>query len=886
MAGTDFWRRLFRRHDAWDLTLEEEVDEEIRTHLELRTAALIESGLSPEAAEREAARRFGDVPGAIQSLREGARRRDAARRHRATLDTMLADLKLAWRQVRRSPRFTLITLTTLALGIGAATGTFTLVRSVVLDPLPYPEPERLVALQGLDSAGGAIMVVSSANWLDWQRGSRSLAATALHAGRRMAVELDQEPVRVDGQMVTSDFFRVLGARFVQGRSFTDREAADQTPVAVVSEGFWRGMPRPDSAVDRMITVDSRTYRVVGVVHGGEEFPGGTQVYLPFHARPASGAFRNNLNWYAIGRLQAGVTPAQAEGELSGIARAIRADDPEALYSYGVPVSSLKAFVVGDSADYLTILMGAVLLVLLVACANLAAAHLARGLVRARETAVRAALGADRRRLVQQVLIEHGLLGVVGGGLGVLLSWGGVRSVLHLWGDRIPRSTEVTLDLWVVGFAVLLSIGAGLLTGLAPALQAARPGLAGLIASGGRGQVRGGRGLPGAVLVTLELALALVLLTGAGLLIRSLQSLLSRDLGFDTNAVTVSATLSDPQYRADPVRRVGYWDRVIRELNAVPGVEASGVANWIPLGFAGTSFVELENGSQAPGGFGYRTVSENYFRALGVPLLVGRGFGAEDLAEGERVVMINRRAADLGWPGQSPLGKRFRATSFERGAQGAPAPLLTVIGVVADLRQWGPYQEPKAEMYTLFRQMPEFAGAMTAVARATPPAARLIPSIRARLREIDPSVALELGTLEGALTHLLAPQRLPVSLLTGFGVFALLLTALGLYGLLSYSVSQRSREFALRAALGARSDQLVRAAAMSGVRLVLAGSLIGLMAALGLSRLLASLLVDVTPFDPLTYLLVLGLLLVVALLATLIPTLGVIRLDPAAVLNAE
>jgi putative ABC transport system permease protein len=886
MPSSDFWRRLFRREDAWDLMLDEEVDQEIQTHLELRTAALVREGLTPEEAAREAARRFGDMPTALQALREGARRRQSARRHRATIDSVVADLRLAWRQVRRSPRFTLLTLTTFALGIGATTATFTLVRAVVLDPLPYPDPERLVALQGQDSLRNPIMVVSSADWLDWRRGARALGSTALHAGRRMAVQLDQEPVRVDGELVTADFFHVLEAEFVQGRSFTDQEAADRVPVAVVSEGFWRSMPRTDASTDRTVTVDSRAYRVVGVVRKGQEFPGGTQVYLPFHPDPATVGSHNNLNWYAIGRLRPGVTPAQAESELGEIARGIRAVDRSALYSYGVPLRPLKAFVVGDSSDYLTILMGAVLLVLLVACANLAAAHLARGLVRARETAVRAALGADRGRLVQQVLIEHTLLGLVGGGLGVLFAWGGVRAVLHLWGDRIPRSSEVALDLWVLGFAVVLSLGAGLLTGLAPALQASRPGLAGLIAGGGRGQVRGGRGLPGAILVVVELALALVLLTGAGLLIRSLQSLLSKDLGFDTNAVTISATLSDPQYRSDPARRVGYWDRMIAELNSLPGVEASGVANWIPLGMAGTSFVDLENGNQAPSGFGYRAVSEDYFRALGVPLLAGRGFGQQDLAQGERVVVINRRAAEVAWPGQSPLGKRFRASSFEFGGEGAPAPWLTVIGVVGDLRQWGPYQEPRAEMYTLFRQVPDFAGAMTAIARTTLPAAQLVPSVRARLRSIDPSVALELGTLEGKLTHLLGPQRLPVALLTGFGVFALLLTALGLYGLLSYSVSQRGREFALRAALGARRGQLVSAAAMSGVRLVLAGALIGLAAALALSNLLESLLVDVTPFDPLTYLLVLGLLLVVALLATLIPTLGVIRLDPAAVLNTE
>lgn len=886
MSLKSILRRCFSSPDPWDLALEEEVDQEIETHLELRAAALVESGMTPDAARREARRRFGDVPAAVNALRQGARRRQAARRSDARIESLRADLSLAWRQIRRSPRFTIVTIATLALGIGATTATFTLVRSVVLQPLPFPDSDRLVALQELDSVHNVVPVVSSADWLDWKQGARSLESTAIHFNRRMSVELESEPVRVDGELVSADFFRVLQSQFLQGRSFTADEVDQRAAVMVVSANFLQRLPQGGSALNRSLSVDGRKYQIVGVVRQGQEFPGETQVFLPTDFQPETGALRNNVNWYAIARLAPGVTREQAAAELDGISRGIRSNSPEALYSYGVPVMSLKQFVVGDTAEYLKILMGAVLLVLLVACANLAAAHLARGLVRSRETAVRAALGADRGRLVQQVLVEHALLGVVGGGLGVLLAWGGVRVVLQLWGERIPRAGEVSLDLLVVGFAIVVSVGAGLLTGLAPAFQAANPSLAGLIATGGRGQVRGGRGLPGAILIAGEVALALVLLTGAGLLIRSLQSLLSRDLGFDPNVLTVSATLADPQYRGDPSRRIDYWDRVSRELAALPGVNASGVANWIPLGLAGTSFVEIENGSTAPNGFGYRTVSEDYLKALRVPLVSGRGFGAEDTPSSPRVVLINQAAAQLAWPGLDPIGRRFKAIGFERGPHGEAAPWLTVIGVVGNVRQWGPYLEPRAEMYALFRQVPQYTTAMTVVASSATPAAQLIPAARTRLRAIDPTVALEIGTLDASLTRLLAPQRLPVSLLTGFGGFALLLTALGLYGLLSYSVSQRRRELALRAALGAHRGQLIRAAAIGGVKLVLIGALIGLGAALALSRLLESLLFDVTPFDPMTYLLVVLLLLAVALLSILIPTLSGTRLDPAAALNTE
>ncbi len=887
MSLTRIWRRLFQSQDAWDLDLEDEVEQEIETHLELRAAALVQSGMQPEEARREARRRFGDVPAAVDALRQGARRRHSTRRHRATLDSLWSDLKLALRQVRHSPRFTLITLATFAFGIAATTSTFTLVRAVVLDPLPFPEADRLVALQSMDSAGNIIPVVSSANWQDWKGSARSLESTALYAVRRMAVELDQEPVRVDGALVTADFFRVLRAPLVMGRGFTAEETEAREPVVMVSEALWHQLPTNITGTSEpTLRIDSRSYRVIGVVRNGREFPGGVQIFLPFRVNPQSGTLRNNINWIAIGRLQSDVTLAQAEGELNRIARGIRQNDPAGIYSYGVPVSPLKTFVIGDAADYLTLLLGAVVLVLLVACANLAAAHLARGLVRTRETAVRAALGADRSRLIQQVLIEHGLLGLVGGGIGLLLSFGAVKGIMQLWGDRIPRSHEVSVDLPVIAFAFLLSLVAGLVTGLGPALQGSRPELTRLIAAGGRGQVRGGRGLPGGRLIAIELALAVVLLSGAGLLIRSLQNKLSVQLGFDLNVVTVSATLSDSAYRGSPARRMGYWDQMTRELASIPGVQASGVANWIPLGQAGGTFVELEDKSAVPGGFGYRTVSEGYFDALGVPLTAGRKFGPEDVAGGERVVIINQRAAELAWPGQNPIGRRLRAISMESAGNGGVAPLLTVVGVVGDVRHWGPYGELKGEMYTLFRQVPDFSGAMTVVGRTGLPAASMIPSVRARLKEIDPSVALELGTLEDTYHRMLGPARLPVTLLTGFGIFALLLTALGLYGLLSYSVSQRTREFALRAALGADRGQLISAAAVDGVKLVLVGVGIGLVSALGLSRYIESQLTNVTRFDPLTYGLVVLLLLVVALLSILLPTISGTRLDPASALNAE
>ncbi|MGE0552597.1 MAG: ADOP family duplicated permease [Gemmatimonadales bacterium] len=882
-GGSRGHRKLFRL--GRDETPEREMDEELETHLELRVADLIRQGVAEAEARRLARERFGpDFDAARRELRRGARRRAQVKSRWARLEGLLADLRLAIRRARQAPGFTAIAVAILALGLGATTAAFTLTRSILLKPLPFPAPDELVWLSGVDSSGAKIEVVSAGNWHDWRAGSRSLSSTGLFQPRRYAIDGPAGPVRVPAADVSVGFFETLEPRFLRGRGFSETEIEALEPVAVVSERLWRRLFGEDSSPARSVEIEHRPHRVVGVVRTGQEFPMGTELWLPVRLRPEHGSMRNNINWMAVARLTPDATIARAESELTGIAQAIRAAEPEAIYSYGVRVDPLIATVVGDAGSYLGILMAAVALVLLVACSSLAGAHLARGQGRRREMAVRAALGAGRSRLGTQVAVEHGVLSLAGGALGLLLAWLVVGLAVRQLGATIPRVEEVRIDGTVVAFALALAVAVGLLTSLAP-IRLATGAASAEAGRGGRGLVGGGRGLPGGRLLALEVALALVLLAGAGLLIRSFAALASRELGFDPNVATASATLTGDRYR-DSTAITAYWDRLVAELRGIPGVDAAGAANWVPLGMSGKSFVEVERGAGSCTDLGYRVITEGYPEALGIPLLAGRPFGPGDGPFDERVVLINQAAARECWPGEYPIGRRVRAPSFEGWLHGGVAPWLTVVGIIGDVRHYGPGFDAEAEMYVLHRQIPRLATAMTAIARGRMRASTLAAAVTERARLVDPATAVEVGTLDASLSAQLSTRTTLMTLVSGFGLFALGLTAVGLYGLLAYSVGQRTRELAVRAALGASRGALVREVVAAGARVVIAGVALGLVAAAGLTRYLASQLVEVTPLDPPSFAGALGVLLLVALAAIAIPALCGTRLDPAVALRAE
>jgi predicted permease len=574
---------------------------------------------------------------------------------------------------------------------------------------------------------------------------------------------------------------------------------------------------------------------------------------------------------------------RAADDLSAIARRIREAEPVAIYSYGVDVSSLRAQVVGDSGVYLGFLMLAVGAVLLIAVANLASANLARGVSRTPEMAVRAALGAGRRRVARQLLVEHLCIALLGGAAGTAFAMAAVGMIRSVAND-LPRAASIAVDGRVLLFGFGVSLLTGVLTGLLPALQASRASPQQIIGRAGRSQVRGGRGLPGQALVGTEIALALILFACAGLLIGSLRAVLARPLGFDTQGiVTASLPLLTPTYRATAARD-RYWREILTTLRAAPGVERAALVNWAPLSPGGSTFIETDGTPVAGAGAGYRVISDGYFATLGIPLLAGRDIEARDDSTGPRVVVINDAMAQRYWPGQRPVGRRVRARSMEGYA--TEAPWLTIVGVVASVRHYGYEADELPEMYVSYRQRPDFTFGLTAVVRGREPADALPDEIRVLVRRQDPAIAPHLTLLEDDAARRTASRRLTMNVLSVFAALALLLAAIGVYSVLSFSVAQRSREIALRAALGADRRSLLALVLSSAGRVVVLGILAGLAGLAALRGVIRATLYGVESGDPLVLAIAVLLIGAVAMLAALVPALRGTRVELREALSAE
>ena len=873
-------RRIMRILSRTRSDQERELDEEIETHLQLRATDLEATGLSPEEAYAEAVARFGDLEEAKRSLYTASAKRDRRLSVMEEVDDLRRDLTISFRRMRAKKARTAMLLSIFALGIGVTTAMFTVVDNVLLRALPFAAPEELVELQSVTDEGRAFSQVSMGNWFDWRQ-SEALADTGLYRSFRAAVATGSEVVRVGATETGGAFFEALRPRMLFGRPIMQEDGSNAERVVVLSEGYWRRMLDADRKVlGQTITIDGKASEVVGVLARGFEFPKGTDLWTTRGVGPRTGGARNNINFYSVARLAEGVNIDRAKLELDRVAEGILESDPEGLYSHGVGVVPLREAMVAGSATTLKILMGSVLLVLLVACVNLMGLTLAEGRERTDEVAVRLALGAARQRLMRQLITEQILLGLMGGALGLLLAWWGTEfAVRRLW-DVLPRADEITLDGRVAFAAILLSILAGLVSGVFPAwrLSGGNPG-----GSLSRARVvKGGRGLPGAPLVIVEIALTVVLLTSGGLLVRSLSALIERDLGFDAaGVVTLDVNLPASKYLADPASITGYWDRLIADLETVPGVEAAAAGTGIPTGTGGATFIGLPNDPQSEMGARYRVVSDDYFGTLGVRLLNGRSFGREDTAGSERVVVVNRAMADRYWPDESALGKSVSARSMESYWNGGTAPWLRVIGVVDDMRQYGFEDDLEPAMFTLYRQIPQMALAPAAVARVRPGTeGQLAESLKETARLIDPSLAVEIGLLEARLHGMLSERKLTTSILLALSLMALVLASMGMYGLLAFAVTVRRPELAIRAALGAGRGQLVKLVLRGALVVVLIGAGLGALGVVGAKSLLQTMLVDVRLTDPVTYLTVGGVLAVVALGAVLVPAVKAARMNPA------
>ena len=795
-----------------------------------------------------------------------------------------SDLLHAARTLRRSPGFTLVAVACLALGIGANSAIFALVDAALLRPLPYPVPDRLVTLREV-SRKGAEMPVSDPNFQDWKARTRSFDGMAEWGLGPTTVLGADRATRATLAPVSRGFFDVMGRRPAIGRTFTaDEHVAGASPAAVVSDHFWRehlGAAR--DVIGRPLEADGRTFTIVGVMPPSFTFPDRADLWIPVELYGSLGA-RTAHNFQVIARLRPGVTLDQARREMNALTARIAGEQGSNDDAAAASVVGLQDRLVGSARGHLAILMGAVLCVLLIVCLNLAGTLLARDRARAREMAVRTALGAGRARLVRQLLGESLLLAIVGGAAGLWLARIAAHALAALMPAELAGAAPPALDLRVALFTSGIALAAGITVGLFPALRSSRVDLRAVLAEGGRGATRrGGRLRAG--LVAGEIALAVVLLTSAGLLLRSLARLLGVDPGFDARGVA-TITVSPPGSRyTTPDAAMRYYQRVLDRVAALPGVAQAGSATAAPLapGDHSNGAFAVEGGTSAQGYGEYRVVDGDFFRALRIPLLQGRDFGPDDRPGGMDAVIVSRSLADRSWPGADPLGRRIRFL----GMDDQPDRWLTVVGVVGDVRDraLATAGDPTAYLYAPQRPYRTTDG-MTFVVRTNGDVDALLPRLRDAVRDVDPNVPAQLATMEHWVRASSADRRFLATLLGAFAGAATLLAAIGIYAVLSYMVVERRREIGVRMALGARRADVLRDVVARGLVLAAAGLAGGVALALALARVMASQLYGVTSTDAATYAGVCALLALVALAASWLPAWRAMRVDPMIALRGD
>ena len=804
------------------------------------------------------------------------------------MDTLLQDIRHAVRQLSQRPGFTAVVVITLALGIGANSAIFTVVNSVLLRPLTYPDPDRLVLVWERNRAAPqAINVVNPGNYLDWRDRSGSFTDLAAFGWSSLTFT-GAAPENVPGRMVTPNFFRTLGTAPALGRVFTADEALPSGPaVIVLSDGLWRRRFGADpGVVGRAVSVAGGSVTVLGVMPPGfQPMPWGhEEFWVPFRLDPADRA-RHGRYSMVVGRLRPGVTLARAQAEMDGITSGLEREYPEFDTGWGANVVSLTDQVVGGARRGLLVALGAVAIVLLIACANVGNLMLVRADSRRREFAVRAALGASRGRLIRQWLAESLVLAGTGGVAGFLLARWGVDLLVASGQADIPRLAEVTVDARVVALTALVTLVTGIVAGLPAALGgAARRFTSSLHAAGVRTTAGSETARFRSALAVAQISLALVLLAGAGLLVRSLHRLTAVDPGFDpSHLLTFSVELPPATYPDDP-RRAAFFGELVERIRGLPGVSGAGAVSFLPLSGSGaaTRFTIVGRPAPEPGHWtsaDIRIVDAGYFHVMRIPLALGRGFASADRADAPPVVIINQAMARRYWPGETPIGARLQVNWTH--AEATPE----IVGVVGDVH--ARTLDADAQPMIYYPQSQEPSGGMMVVARADGPVASLTPAVRAAVRGMDPNLPVsDVATMAARVVASTSDRRYPMLLLGAFATLALLLAAVGVYGVLAYGVSLRLREFGVRIALGAREIDVVRMVLGNGLRLALLGVGGGAVGALISTRVLGRLLYDVTPTDPLTLLTVTVTLVVVALVAVAVPAWRAARTDPMTVLRSE
>jgi putative ABC transport system permease protein len=800
--------------------------------------------------------------------------------------TLLQDIRFGVRTLAKRPGFALVAVLTLALGIGANTAIFSVVNAVLLRPMPFKDAERLVIVYETTQSVPRDFI-SVPNLEDYRSGSRSFEGFATFVPQSVNLTgAGAEPERVVGAFVTSSFFPVLGIQPVRGRAFTpEDDAQGGGQVALLAHELWqRRFGADPEIIGRSLTFNGEPYTVVGIMPAGFRYPTiAPDVLLPAQKWPNYKVARSAHNNWVVGRLKPGVTREAAEAELRAVARRLEEAYPEENRGRGVEVVGLHEQTVEDVRPALLILLGAVGLILAIACANIANLLLARGASRQKEVALRTALGASRLRLLRQFLTETMLLALAGGAVGLLVAQWGVDALLALNPGDLPSVEKVGIDARVLLFSLGLSALTGVVFGIAPALQLSKTDVTSGLKEGGRGGEGRERVRLRSAFVVSQVALSLVLLVGAGLLLNSFYRLLNTSPGFDPqNLLTMEYRLPRNRY-AKGEQQWAFHREVVERVSHLPGVESAAVVRGLPFSGNGGALTYLVPG-QTPPPPGQEqkalenAIDPNYLAATGLPLIRGRNFTYADGPDTPPVLLVNRTMAEKLWPGEDPLGKQLELPEVKVTAE--------VVGVVGDAKQYDIAERQRPQMYTAYAQNPHIFGTLVVRAGGVE-AMSLAESVKKAVWSVDPEQPVwKVRTVEFLLEQNVAGRRFVLTLMACFAGLAMLLTALGLYGVISYTVAQRTHEIGVRVALGAQGRDVLRLVLSQGMKLVLVGLGVGLVGAFALTRYMESLLFGVAATDPLTFAGVALLLAAVALLACYVPARRATRVDPLIALRYE
>jgi putative ABC transport system permease protein len=871
-----------------------DLDEELESHIQLSIEDHLRAGLTVEEARRQALIKLGGIECTKESYRD--------QNGLPILDTFLQDIRYGARQLRKNPSFATVAVLTLALGIGANTAIFSVVDAVLLRPLPYPDSGKLVWLaeRGPDWSGGSI---AYPNFKDWKNQQSVFDRFGVYNGNNFTLTGAGEPVRLSGATVSADVFAALRTQPKIGRVFREEEdKPGAAPVAVISHALWQNRFGGDAGiVSKSISLDGKPYTVLGVMPAGFEFPNKVDVWVPVGPYSADSSWQKrdlHPGLFGLARLKPGVTLQKARADLDVVSVRLAQQYPESNKTRRVQIESLLDKTVGNVRRSLWILLGAVSLVLVIACANVASLLLARAAAREKEMAVRVALGAGQWRITRQLLTESFLLALLGAVAGLLFAKGVLRVVAVLAGESLPRASEISLDPRVLVFSGLVAVLTGILFGLAPAWHARRVNLQGTLKETGRGTTSSRAGLRQGLVVA-EVALTFVLLASAGLLFRSFHRLLQVDPGFVVDRV-LTFDLDTPQRFQTAEQQILFFHALLDKVRALPGVQAASLASKIPLNENSWDMLFLIEGRPEPPphlqpSLRFHLVAPDYFRVMGIPLLQGRDFTEQDNREhlqgasagddwgrGLNSIIIDEEFAKRYWPNQNPIGQRVRLPWGEREKQ----PVMTIVGVVGRIKE-NRLNEHGGMVQAYFPMFQQSLGGVAVVVKTTTEPDNMLAMIRQQVSQLDPALPIfGIHTMKEMRNHNVAPDRLNLGLLGGFAALALVLAIIGLYGLLSFAVTQRQREIGVRMALGAQRFDVLHLVVGQGMRLIFAGVVIGLLGSFAVTRVLASVLFEVEPTDPLTFVTVTFVLCVVALLASYIPARRATKVDPMVALRFE